>query len=84
MFEPIGKQKPLLRVPVTEGVAVQLSVAVGAVQVAAAHVVEVVKLIFAGHADSTGGIASVAQPLAAVTTTVKLHIDVLLRASVAV
>ena len=69
---------------VTEGVAVQLSVAVGAVQVAAAQVVVVVKLIFCGQADKTGGMASVAQPVAVDTTTLKLHVAVLLRASVAV
>ena len=84
MFKPIGKQKPLFRVLVTEGVAVQLSVAVGAVQVAMAQVVVVVKLIFCGQADKTGGMASVAQLFAADTTTLKLHVAVLLRASVAV
>ena len=40
---------------------VQLSMAVGAVQVAVAQVVVVVKLIFCGQLDKTGGIVSVAQ-----------------------
>ena len=61
----------------------QLSVAVGAVHIAVAQVEAVVKLIFWGQADRTGGTASVAQ-LSKVTTTLKLHVDVLLRASVAV
>ena len=65
---PIGKQKPLKKLLVTEGVAVQLSVAVGAVQVAVAQAVAVVKLIFVGQAERTGLRVSVAQgsPLPAV------------------
>ena len=58
---PIGKQKPLAILLVTEGFAVQLSVAVGAVQVATAQVVAVVRLILAGQAERTGFTASVAQ-----------------------
>ena len=65
---PTGKQKPLAKLLNTEGVAVQLSVAVGAVQVAVAQAVAVVKLIFIGQIESTGLITSVAQgsPLPAV------------------
>ena len=51
---PIEKAVPELWVLITEGVAVQLSVAVGAVHVAIAVVVVVVKTIFAGQAVKTG------------------------------
>ena len=65
---PTGKQKPLVKLLDTEGVAVQLSVAVGVVQVAVAQAVVVVKLIFIGQAERIGFTTSVAQgsPLPAV------------------
>ena len=68
----IGKAKPGLKLLVMVGLVVQLSVAVGAVQVATAVVVAVVKLIFAGQLAKTGGAISVAQgsPVPAEITTV--------------
>jgi hypothetical protein len=66
---------------VTEGVP-QLSVAVGGVQVAIADVSDVVKDIFAGQADKVGFTVSVAHGF--MTVTVKVHVAVLLLASVAV
>ena len=68
----------------TEGVAVQLSVAVGAVQVAVAQVVAVVKLILAGQADRTGFTTSLVQLLLLVTATSKEQVAVLFAASFAV
>ena len=67
----------------TEGVE-QLSVAVGAVHVAAAEVVVVVKFILAGQAVRTGGILSVVQALDCVTIILKAQIVLLFLASVAV
>jgi hypothetical protein len=86
---PIGKAPPLVKPAValvakdTEGV-VQLSVAVGGIQVAMAVVPAVVKAIFAGQADNTGGVTSVVHGLVCVTTTLKLHVAVLFFASEAV
>ena len=80
---PIGKQKPLAKLLVTEGDAVQLSVAIGAVQAATAQVVVVVKLMLAGQADKTGACVSVEQGLLD-TVTEKLQVAELLLASVAV
>ena len=64
----------------------QLSVAVGAVQVAVAQVLEVVKLMFVGQPEMTGGVASFrhGSTLPLDTVTVKLHVDLLPFASVAV
>ena len=62
----------------------QLSVAVGIVQVAVAQVVAVVKLIFVGQAERTGFTTSFVQPLLLVTTTSKAQVAVLFLASVAV
>ena len=81
---PTGKQKPLVKLLDTEGVAVQLSVAVGVVQVAVAQVVVVVKLILAGQAERTGFTTSFVQPLLLVTATSKAQVAVLFLASVAV
>ena len=66
--------------------ALQLSVAVGAVHVAVAQLLEVVKLMFVGQPEKTGGVASLAQgsTLPFETVTVKLHVDLLPFASVAV
>jgi hypothetical protein len=66
---------------VTVGVP-QLSVAVGAVHVVVAVVPDVVKEIFAGQADKTGLVVSVAQGF--MTVTVKEQVDLLFFASVAV
>jgi hypothetical protein len=66
---------------VTEGVP-QLSVAVGGVQVAIADVSVVVKDTLVGQADKTGFVVSVAHGF--ITVTVKVHVAVLLLASVAV
>ena len=69
---PIGKAKPELKLLVIVGDAVQLSVAVGAVQVATAVVAAVDKLMLTGQLAKVGGIASVAHglPLLAAMTTV--------------
>jgi hypothetical protein len=83
---PIGNAPPFVKPVVglvakdTEGV-LQLSVAVGAVQVATAVVPVVVKLRLAGQAVKTGGVASVAHRL--VIITVKLHVALLFLASIA-
>ena len=61
--EPIPKPEVGAEVTDTEGV-VQLSVAVGAVQVAFAQVPVVDKLIFDGQLANVGGVASVSQGLA--------------------
>jgi hypothetical protein len=65
----------------TEGVP-QLSVAVGGVQVTIVTVSVIVLEIFAGQADKTGLVVSVAQGF--MTVTVKEQVAVLLLASVAV
>ena len=86
---PIGNAPPFVKLTVglvvkdTIGI-VQLSVPVGAVQLANAVVPFVVKLIFEGQAVKTGGIISVAHGSINVTVTVKLHVAVLFLASVAV
>ena len=73
---PTGKAVPELKLLVTEGVTVQLSVAVGAVHVATAEVAVVVKMIFAGQADKTGFVTSVAQgSTKGVTVIFKVHLD---------
>ena len=81
---PIGKAKPELKLLVIVGDAVQLSVAVGAVHVAMAVVVVVVKAIFVGQFAKTGGVTSVAQRFEDVTVTLKVHVEALLAASFAV
>ena len=68
---------------VTEG-GVQLSVAVGAVQLTNAVVPVVAKGVLAGHTVKTGGVISVKQGSIYVTLTLKLHVAVLFLASVAV
>ena len=86
---PIGNALPLVSPAVglvtklTEGVE-QLSVAVGAVHVAVAEVVAVVKFILPGQAVKTGGILSVVQVLDWVTIMLKAQVVVLFLASVAV
>ena len=57
---PIGNVAPDAKLLVTEGV-LQLSVGIGAVQVATAFEPDVVKLIFCGQLLKTGGIASAMQ-----------------------
>ena len=85
---PIGKHEPIVKPAVgaeltdTEGV-VQLSVAVGAVQVAIAQLFKVVRLIFAGQAVNTGGCASVSHGSIFTTVTVKLQVAIFPLASVA-
>lgn len=86
---PIGNAppfvKPVVGIVVNDTVGVpQLSVAVGAVQDATAVVPAVVKALFAGHAVSTGAIASVAQEFVCVTTTSKLQVDILFEPSIAI
>ena len=81
---PIGKAKPGLKLLVMVGLVVQLSVAVGAVQVATAVVPVVVKLMLAGQLAKTGGVTSLAQTLADVTTTLNVHVALLFLASFAV
>jgi hypothetical protein len=66
---------------ITEGV-LQLSVAVGGVQVAVAAVSGVVFAILAGQFAKTGFIVSIEQGF--VTVTLKAHVDLLFFASVAV
>ena len=86
VVDPIGKLCPLKKLLFTEGVEVQLSVAVGAVQFAIALVPVVVKLMFWGHAESIGLVISVSQGLIVifVITISKLHVELLFLASVAV
>jgi hypothetical protein len=79
---PIGNAALGACVLVMVGVLVQLSVAVGAVQVAVAVVPVVVKDIFAGQALNTGAVVSDKHGL--VTVTVKRHVALLFLASVAV
>jgi hypothetical protein len=79
---PTGKAAPELWVLDRVGVVVQLSVTVGATQVATAVVVAVVKEILAGQLLKTGGSVSVKQGLT--TVTVKRHVAVLFVASLAV
>ena len=69
---PIGKANPELKLLVIVGDAVQLSVAVGAIQVATAVAAAVDKLTLTGQLAKVGGIASVAHglPLLAAMTTV--------------
>ena len=63
VVDPIEKLCPLKKLLFTEGFDVQLSVAVGAVQLAIALVPVVVKLIFCGHAESIGFVISVSHGL---------------------
>ena len=87
---PIGKQEPLVKPAVgaevtdTEGV-VQLSIAVGAVQVAFPQSVVVVMLILVGQFAKVGGFTSSSQGFVTVfvTVTVKEHVAELPLASVA-
>ena len=73
---PTGKAVPELKLLVTEGVTVQLSVAVGAVHVAMAEVAVVVKMIFVGQADKTGFVTSIAQgSTKGVTVIFNVHLD---------
>jgi hypothetical protein len=87
---PIGNAPPFVKPVVglvvkdTEGV-LQLSVAVGAVQEAEAVVPVVVKLIFVGQADKTGGVTSVVQLFViSETVTVKEQVDIFPLASIAI
>ena len=73
---PIGKQKPLVKLLVTEGAVVQLSVAVGAAQVVVAQVAAVVKLMLVGQAERTGFVTSFVQGSPPVTATMKLQVAV--------
>ena len=88
---PIGKSEPLTKPAVgaldTEGVifAVQISETVGAIQVAAAVELAVVKLILAGQLEKTGGVTSGEQGLFVDTVTVKIQgVALLFAASLAV
>ena len=90
IVDPIGKQEPLVKPTIgaevidTEGVE-QLSAAVGAVQVAVAQSVVVVKLILTGQFVKVGGVTSLSQGFVTVfvTVTVKEQVAVLPLASVA-
>jgi hypothetical protein len=83
---PTGNAPPFVKPAVglvvndTEGV-LHASVAVGAVQDATAVVVAVVKFLFVGQAVNVGGVTSFVQGF--VTFTLKLHIDILFAASIA-
>ena len=79
----MGNSAPDAKLLDTEGV-LQLSVAVGAVQVAMVLMVEIVKLIFCGQLLITGGVASVAQGSGRVTVMLKRHSATLFLASLAV
>ena len=85
---PMGKQEPLTKPTIgaevidTEGVE-QLSVAVGAVQLAIAQPVVVVKLIFVGQLVKEGGVTSLSHGLVFTTVTVKVQVAILPLASVA-
>ena len=81
---PTGKASPDEKLLVTEGEEVQLSVAVGAVQVAIALVPEVDKLMFCGQLAKIGGVISFKQGSKALTTILNWHCAVLFAASRAV
>ena len=70
---PIGNAVPDVAEPITEGVSAQLSVTVGAAQVATAVVPVVVKLILEGQLTMTGFSVSVAHGSILTTVTVKIH-----------
>ena len=79
----MGKAVPDAKLLDTEGLP-QLSVAVGAVQVAMAVVPEVVRLIFVGQLLKAGAVTSVAQGSKRETVTLKRHSTTLFLASLAV
>jgi hypothetical protein len=85
VVDPIGKLEPLAKLVDIEGFE-QLSVAVGAVQFAVTLAPVVVKLIFWGQLANVGGVTSLAHgsTTICVTLTLKVHVERLLRASVAV
>jgi hypothetical protein len=84
MVVPIANVEPGTLVVVTAGLVVQLSVAVGAVQVAVVVVLvpTVLTVILAGQGVKEGGVTSVAQALTTVTE--KVQVAVLFLASAAV
>ena len=85
---PTGKQEPIPKPAVgevvkdTEGIP-QLSLAGGAIQLATAQLLMVVKLILAGQLAKVGGSVSVSQVLFLTTVTVKKQTAILPLASVA-
>ena len=80
---PIGNVQPELWVLITEGVVVQLSVAVGGNQFATASISVVVKLILVGQFEKTGFTISFAQLLVLITVILKEQIATLFLESVA-
>jgi hypothetical protein len=81
---PIGKQVLLVWLAVMVGTFVQLSRAVGVLKLTRRQVSDVVTVTFCGQFVKTGAIRSVSQGLLyLLTVTVKLHVDLLPLASVA-